>query len=69
MDVFTDGSVNTYLLRADWSGGEWEGPWQQLGIYVTAREPASLDILSISVIPKEANYASATEGVSSVARN
>ena len=63
VDVFTDSSVHTYLLRADWSGGQWEGPWRQLGIYVTAREPASLDILSISVIPKEANYAAAPAGV------
>ena len=69
VDVFTDSSVHTYLLRADWSGGQWEGPWQQLGIYVTAREPASLDILSISVIPKEANYAAAPAGVRPEVRN
>ena len=60
--VISDGSVQTYLMRADWSW-EWEGPWRQLGIYVTAREPASLDILSISVIPKEATYAEAPVGM------
>jgi hypothetical protein len=30
--VIRDGSVQTYLLRADWSEGQWEGPWEQLVI-------------------------------------
>ncbi len=67
--VIKDSLVHTYLLRADWSGGQWEGPWQQLGISISAKKPASIDILSVSVIPKEANYAAAPAGVSSVARN
>jgi arylsulfatase A-like enzyme len=63
LDVFNDGSVQTYLLRADWSGGEWEGSWQQLGLWFSADEPASIDILSVQVIPKVANYSAAPAGV------
>ncbi len=55
-DVVKDGKVQTYLLRADWSAGMWEGPWQQIGLWFAAEEPASIDILSISVEPKEASY-------------
>ncbi|MDA2928455.1 hypothetical protein MYX84_00665 [Acidobacteria bacterium AH-259-O06] len=56
VDVINDGSVQSYLMRADWSvGREWKGPWRQLGIEVFAEEPANIDILSVSVIPKEAN--------------
>jgi len=66
VDVINDGSVQTYLLRADWSlpwEGAWEGPWQQLAIGINAEEPAGIDILSVSVIPKEANYAAASAAV------
>ena len=63
VDMFNDGSVQTYLLRADWSGGQWEGPWQQLGLWVDAKEPTHIDILSVQVIPKEANYSAAPAGV------
>jgi arylsulfatase A-like enzyme len=31
-------------------------PWQRLGLSFVADEPASIDILSVSVIPKEADY-------------
>ena len=66
VDVINDGSVQSYLLRADWSKPweeAWEGPWQQLAIGFSAEEPAGIDILSVSVIPKEANYAAAPAGV------
>ena len=66
VDVINDGSVQTYLLQADWSPpweGPWEGPWKQLSIGISAEEPAGIDILSVSVIPKEANYAAAPAGV------
>jgi len=69
VEVINDGSVHTYLIRADWSWGEWEGPWRQIGIEVNAQEPACIDILSVSVIPKEANYASSRLGVSSEVRS
>ncbi len=66
VDVINDGSVQRYLLRADWSPpweGAWEGPWQQLAIGINAEEPAGIEILSVSVIPKEAVYADAPVGV------
>ncbi|MEE8146683.1 MAG: sulfatase [Longimicrobiales bacterium] len=72
VDVINDGSVQTYLLRADWSPpweGAWEGPWQQLAIGISAEEPAGIDVLSVSVIPKEANYAAAPAGVRTEVRN
>ena len=59
IDVIPDGSTHTYLLRADWWGGQWGGPWQQLGIEVGADEPASIDILSITLTTKVANYTDA----------
>jgi len=68
-DVIHDGSVQTYRLRADWSGGQWEGPWQQLSLMFSAEEPASIDLLSVSVTPKEATYASEPAGVRAEVRS
>ncbi|MHC4711350.1 MAG: sulfatase-like hydrolase/transferase [Planctomycetota bacterium] len=67
--VIRDGSVQTYLLRADWSGWGWEGPWEQLVIGSWADGPASIDVLSVTVIPKEATYAGEPAGVYSEVRN
>jgi arylsulfatase A-like enzyme len=67
--VISDGTVQTYSLRADWSGGRWEGPWQQLIISFFAEKKGSIDILSVEVIPKEANYTQETTGVRAEIRN
>jgi arylsulfatase A-like enzyme len=67
--VINDGSVQTYSLRADWSGGKWEGPWRQLILTFAAEKPGSIDILSVMVIPKEADYAVETTGVRAEVRN
>jgi arylsulfatase A-like enzyme len=67
--VIRDGTVQTYNLRADWSGGRWEGPWKQLILGFWASEEASIDILSVTVIPKEATYAGEPIGVRSEVRN
>ena len=72
VDVINDGSVQSYRMQADWSNpraGEWEDPWQQLGLWFGAAEPASIDLLSVSLIPKEADYAAAPVGVSTDARS
>ncbi len=71
INVIHDGSVQTYLLRADWywAGGRWEGPWQQLGLWFNAGEPASVDLLSVRVVPKAAHYAAAPAGVRTGVRN
>jgi len=64
-----DGSVQTYSLRADWSGGQWEGKWRQLILFGFAEEQGSIDILSVTVIPKEAGYADEPTGVREEIRN
>ena len=66
-DVIRDGSIQTYLMRADYSRGVWREPWTQLGIQVlvegeAGNEPASIDILSVALTPKEAKYAEAPVG-------
>ena len=70
VDVIHDGSEQTYLLQADRSLlSPSEGPWSQLGIWVSAVDPASIDILSVSLVPKETTFADAPVGVRSEARN
>jgi hypothetical protein len=73
VDPIGDGSVHTYLLRADWlPWDQWEGgPWRQLILDIKGpfdhpekpENPATLDILSVNVIPKVAVYADAAVGV------
>lgn len=67
--VIKDGSIQTYSLRADWSGGKWEGKWRQIILYSFAEKPGSIDILSVEVIPKEADYAREPTGVRAEIRN
>ncbi len=58
-----DGAVHTYLLRADWSPGEysgyarWHDPWTELALDFEAHRPATIDLLSVGVVPKAAKYA------------
>ena len=68
--LVTDGSVQSYLLRADWANW-WEGDpaWRQLGLMVDASGPSTVEILSVSLIPKEANYAKAPAGVITESRD
>ena len=72
--MINDGSVHTYVMRADWWwGGHLKGggedQWRQLGLMVAADEPVSIDIVSVSVIPKETGYADAPAGVRTEVRN
>ena len=72
LPVIRDGSVQTYTVRADWSldySEQWEGPWRHLGIRFFSGEPVSVDLLSVSVIPKEAVYSGAKTGVMTESRN
>jgi arylsulfatase A-like enzyme len=74
-NLIGDGAVHTYLLPIDDLGPEgWKGPWKQMGISVSLggiekddsrKDPVSVDILSISVIPKESSYAKSRAGTSS----
>ncbi len=62
-----DGTVQTYRLSLDWSGTrKWDGPWTHLGVFFSspADEGAvTLDILSVRVIPREADFAGDRAGV------
>lgn len=59
-----DGAVHDYLLRADWvDTGAMDEPIRQLGLMVGADEPGRLEILSVSLVPKEARYAEQPTGV------
>ena len=61
--LITDGLVHTYLLQVG-PEEDWDEPLNQLGLRIFAgRVPTSIDILSISLIPKEAAYADADVGV------
>jgi arylsulfatase A-like enzyme len=64
--IVSDGDVHTYKLRVDFhreDWGEWEDPWRQLILSFVAPSPASIDLLSVSVIPREYHYADAPVGV------
>ena len=65
LELISDGTVQTYRWRADWSYSwqVWDKVWDKLVVEVIAEQPASVDILSVSVIPKEARYAEAPAGV------
>lgn len=61
--LINDGKVHNYLIRADWSNWGVTGSWKQLGFFVSSPVPTSFDLLSVSVIPKEALYAKERAGV------
>ncbi|MBW7992392.1 MAG: DUF1929 domain-containing protein, partial [Planctomycetes bacterium] len=78
LPLVTDGTVQTYQLSLDqhrlslvhsyrnYQMQSWEGPWTHLGIWFNSQEneeAVTLDILSVSVIPREAPYADAPVGV------
>ncbi len=74
LEIISDGEVHEYALRLDWSPGEyagqakWKNPWKQLGIQFGSEQPAMIDLLSVRVVPKEANYAAKAAGLSTEVR-
>jgi arylsulfatase A-like enzyme len=73
LNLIRDGEVHMYLLRTEIiRPSEWKGPWRQLGIAFgpagekddKGKEAPSIDILSVSVIPKLASYARSRTGTS-----
>ncbi|MCH8812391.1 MAG: hypothetical protein IID07_11210, partial [Gemmatimonadetes bacterium] len=65
--LIADGLVHTYLLTVR-EGQDWDEPLKQIGLRFfvgsqPGRVPTSIDILSVSLIPKEAAYADADVGV------
>ncbi len=62
--VIDDGTVQSYILRLDRFGeNPLQGAWRQLAVYVRAEEPITFDLLSVSIVPKEADYAAGPVGV------
>ena len=59
--IVSDGTVQTYRLRLDFFMGRppLEKPIRQIALWFNSRDLASIDILSITLIPKVANYADA----------
>ena len=69
--VISDGTVQTYRLRLDFFRGRPPpgGSIRQIALMFVARGLASIDILSITVIPKVANYADAGAAARTEIRN
>ena len=74
VNLIADGREHAYVVRADWSPGEysgyprWHDPWTDLALQFESDREAAVDLLSVSVIPKEAKYAGAPAGVCTEAR-
>jgi arylsulfatase len=70
--LVTDGTVQTYRLSLDFPQlRSWEGPWTHLAIWCNSQDDAeavTLDILSVRVIPREAEFAADRVGVRMVRR-
>jgi len=64
--IVQDGSVQTYELRPNWRAAPPTMTWQRLGLFFDAREPGSIDILSVSLVPTAALFAQAGVGTESV---
>src|SRR5262245_10827375 len=68
LPLVADGSVQRYVFTADW-GEDDESAWRQLGLLVDARgEAASVELLSVSLVPAAAKYLEKKAGVTSEAR-
>jgi arylsulfatase A-like enzyme len=53
--IVRDGTVRAYRLRINVGGGILEGPWRQLVLFVgSTGVPGSIDLLSVTVVPKGA---------------
>ncbi len=65
--LVTDGTVQTYRLSLAWPRmRSWQGPWTHLAIWFNSQDDAeavTLDILSVRVIPREAEFAADRAGV------
>ncbi|MFH1762932.1 MAG: sulfatase [Gemmatimonadota bacterium] len=63
-----DSTVQTYQLQME-PEGPWEEPIKQLGLWISADEPLTVEILSTTAVPMEALYAEEPAGVSHVDRD
>lgn len=71
--LVSDGTIQTYRLSLDSSRmRRWEGPWTHLGLWFNANagdKKAALDLISVRVIPAEAEFAAEGVGVQLVGRS
>ena len=68
--VVSDGTVQTYRARLDYfAGAAPRRPIRQIALSFSTNDMASIDILSITVIPKVANYADADAASRTEIRN
>jgi arylsulfatase A-like enzyme len=58
-----DGTIQTYLIPSGAVG--WDESWRRFGLMVEAEQPANFELLSVAVVPAEADYAQAPAGVRS----
>ncbi len=64
VDLLAAGATHRYLLRADWTDSvEGSDPWTELALVLTSPAPASVELLSVELVPKEARFAGAPAGV------
>ncbi len=62
--LINDGAAHDYLLRADWvDSGSGDAPIRELGLMLSATGPGRVELLSVSLVPKEARYSEAAAGV------
>jgi arylsulfatase A-like enzyme len=66
--LIADGTIQSYSLplAAGWPG--WaDPPWRELVLVLRATEPAALDLVSLTLVPKAAVFGDATAGSRTVA--
>ncbi len=63
--LISDGTAQSYQFRPDWAWSTqiWDKVWDKFVVEVSASQPVSVDILSVTVTPKGARYAEAPAGV------
>lgn len=68
LPVVADGSVQRYVFAADW-GQEDDSAWRQLGLLLEGQgETASVELLSVSLVPKAARFGKEKAGLAGEAR-
>lgn len=61
--VLGDGFEQTYKLQISLPSNESQYTWNVFGLFFMAFDPGSIEILSVSLIPKAARYANESAGV------
>jgi arylsulfatase A-like enzyme len=68
--VVDDGAVQSYILRLDRFGeNPPDGTWHQLGVYLGADEPGTADLLAVTIVPREADFATEPYGLRFTEKN